>query len=264
VRAIKDEPGFRLDFNPPLPPGNLYQQHRQQHDPPVVSRICYRGGINYRSDISQWVSGFPSTDASLSSFAKRTILQHFSSTHQTNSTVNVLNRYVGGGRLDGLLTQSPHTPVAGCTTTLSREDGPGWHGSICRVRFLVLTDSSHPFIAWISLLEWTDGTVDVRVATTEAPVADAGGAFKHCFPVTTLLARVALGRVAPYVIDRQVDDDNDDDSDSDGHGGWWDDMDGDSDGEDSGGTHEGKGKTAQPTADALMPIRISRGGQRRG
>jgi len=243
VRAIKDEPGFRLDFNPPLPPGNLYQQHRQQHDPPVVSRICYRGGINYRSDISQWVSGFPSTDASLSSFAKRTILQHFSSTHQTNSTVNVLNRYVGGGRLDGLLTQSPHTPVAGCTTTLSREDGPGWHGSICRVRFLVLTDSSHPFIAWISLLEWTDGTVDVRVATTEAPVVGAGGPFKHRFPVTTQLARVALGSgVAPFVLDgrvvpqqqqQQQDDSDDDDDASDG-----DDMADGSGGEDAAAEEE--------------------------
>ena len=53
-------------------------------------------------------------------------------------------RYVGGGRLDDLLTQSPHTPVAGCTTTFGR-DG--------RVRKLLLTDSSHNFVAWIAILD---------------------------------------------------------------------------------------------------------------
>ena len=120
-------------------------------------------------------------------------------------------RRVGGGRLDGLLTQSPHTPVAGCTTTLSR-DG--------RVRCLVLTNSSHNFVAWITIVDMGDGTgkddrqealtvkchvisvcsclsaVWVDVCTTEAPVCERG-AFKDRFPMTTQLARVALGRLAP-------------------------------------------------------------------
>ncbi|CEM09020.1 unnamed protein product [Vitrella brassicaformis CCMP3155] len=132
---------------------------------------------------------------------------------------------VGGGRLDGLLTQSPHTPVAGCTTTLSRDE---------RVRRLVLTDSSHNFVAWIAISDVGYDYVFVDVWTTEAPVPCVSGSFKDRFPVTTQLARVALGRVAPYVFDGQVDDDSDDDNDSDGHGGGWDDMDDDSDGDGSG------------------------------
>ena len=47
----------------------------------------------------------------------------------------------------------------------------------------------------------------------------ANGSFKDRFPVTTQLARVALGRVALYVFDGQVDDDNDDDDDGADRGG---------------------------------------------
>ncbi|CEM23975.1 unnamed protein product [Vitrella brassicaformis CCMP3155] len=36
--AIMDQYGFRLEVDPPLPAGHLYQQHRQPHDPPVTSR----------------------------------------------------------------------------------------------------------------------------------------------------------------------------------------------------------------------------------
>ena len=124
---------------------------------------------------------------------------------------------------------APHT-VAGCSTTLSR-DGD--------VRWLVLTDSSHNFVAWIIIEDFGgDGTgqddrqaslpagqmssvfsvwlsaVRVDVVTTEAPVCESG-AFKDRYPVTTRLARVALGRVAPYVFDGQVDDGSDDDSGAD-------------------------------------------------
>ncbi|CEM23976.1 unnamed protein product [Vitrella brassicaformis CCMP3155] len=75
--------------------------------------------------------------------------------------------------------------------------------------------------------------VDVRVVTTEAAVCERGGLFKHGFPVTTQLARVALGAVGPFVFDGQVqqqqqqqkqDDDSDDDAD-DGSGDGSDDMD---------------------------------------
>ncbi|CEL92710.1 unnamed protein product [Vitrella brassicaformis CCMP3155] len=208
VRAIKDEPGYRLTIDPPLPPyQHLYQQHRLQHDPPVYSHIHH-----FRCQ-NEWESGngnYPSTDASLSSFAKRI------------GRRQVLRRVVGG-RLDGLLTQSPHIPVAGCTTTMSWGDGGR--------RWLVLTDSSHPFVAWIHIEDSFLGDIDdvwVSVLTTEAPVAGAGGAFKHRFPVTTRLARVALGSgVAPYVFDgrvqqqyqqqqQQEDDSDDDDDGSDG------------------------------------------------
>ncbi|CEM00910.1 unnamed protein product, partial [Vitrella brassicaformis CCMP3155] len=189
VRAIIDEPGFRLEVDPPLPAGHLYQQHRQPHDPPV------RESIYYSTANAGWVSipgAYP--HASVSSLAKYMVLHHFSETHQTNDTSITLNRVVGGGRLGDLLTESPHTPVAGCTTTL------GLHGD---ERRLVLTNS-----IWVS------------VYTTEAAVCGSG-AFKHRFPVTTQLARMVLRAVAPYVFDGQVQQqqqqqqqqDDDDDSD---------------------------------------------------
>ncbi|CEM04409.1 unnamed protein product [Vitrella brassicaformis CCMP3155] len=227
VRAIKDQPGFRLTVDPPLPAGHLYQQHRQPHDPPVHESIIYSllaGG--------RWVSigGLPFTAASVSSFAKAMVLDYFGRTHKTHVTSIDLNRNVGGGRLDDLLTESPHTPVAGCTTTL------GLNGN---ERLLVLTNNNHNFVAWISIAD-TGGTVDVIVYTTEAAVCGSGP-FKHRFPLTTQLARVALAAVAPYFFDGQVqqqqqqqqqqNDDSDDSDDGDDEG---DDMD-DGSGEGSGG-----------------------------
>ncbi|CEM25453.1 unnamed protein product [Vitrella brassicaformis CCMP3155] len=203
VRAIRDEPDFRLEVDPPLLAGHLYRQHRQPHDPPV------REGIIYSTANAGWVSAAYGlyTHASVSSFAKFIVLDHFRETHQTNRTSITLNRYVGGDRLDDLLTESPHTPVAGCTTTVSC-GGDRW---------LVLTDSNHNFVARIQIQQAGNNDVDVRVVTTEAAVCRSG-AFKHRFPVTTQLARVALGAVAPYVFDGQVyqqqqqqqDDDSDD------------------------------------------------------
>jgi len=131
------------------------------------------------------VSSFLYEYASLSSLAKRVILRHFLKTHQINLTSTTLTRRVGGRRLDGLLIQSPHTPVTGCTTTLSSDD--------C-VRGLMLTDSSHPFVAWITISVAGLGTVVVFVRTTEAPVRESG-AFKDRFPVTTQLARAVLRAV---------------------------------------------------------------------
>ncbi|CEM29084.1 unnamed protein product [Vitrella brassicaformis CCMP3155] len=233
VRAIKDEPGFRLDFNPPLPPGNLYQQHRQQHDPPVVSRIYYSGGT------SRWVSGsFPIPYASVSSFAKKMIFFHSNATRQTNGTSTYLNRYVGGGRLDGLLTQSPHTPVAGCSTTLS------WSLLGSKQRVLVLTDSSHPFVALIHIGEILMGyndDVDVFVVTTEPPAAGVSedAPFKDRFPVTTGLARVVpLGPGVALAFDEQAHryDPSADEDDGDGDGiDESDDMDESDDVEEEGG-----------------------------
>ncbi|CEM26509.1 unnamed protein product [Vitrella brassicaformis CCMP3155] len=135
LRAIKNEPGFELKVDPPFPAGHLYGQHRQLHDPPV------REGIFYSPD-GGWVSTGcgPYTDASVSSFAKFMVLDHF-------------KYYVGGGRLDGLLTDSPHTPVAGCTTTIACLGDRRW---------LVLTNNSHNFVAWIwiSIIGLGDGGDD--------------------------------------------------------------------------------------------------------
>ncbi|CEM00947.1 unnamed protein product [Vitrella brassicaformis CCMP3155] len=190
VRTIVDEPGFELQVDPPLPAGDLSRRHRQPHDPPVRSRMYY--------STDGWVSsgGLGIAEASVSSFAKLNILSVFTNTHQTNVTTTLLNRAVGGGRLDDLLMQSPHTPVAGCTTTLSRDIYGRW---------LVLSDGSHPFVALIDIRHLCLGNniVDVRVVTTEA-AACVGGLFKHRFPVTTQLARVALGAVAPFIFDGPV------------------------------------------------------------
>ncbi|CEL97647.1 unnamed protein product [Vitrella brassicaformis CCMP3155] len=188
VRAIKDEPGFRLTIDPPLPVGNLHRRRRQPHDPPMNrSALCF----SFFS--RRWISwGGQYTDASVSSFDRCVVFDLHFLKHRYNSTsTTTLNRGVGGGRLDDLLTQSPHTPVAGCTT-IDRDD---W-------RRLVLTDGSHPFVAWISI--WDRGnTVSVYVGTIEAAVCGTG-LFKHRFPVTTQLARVVLGAVAPFVFDGQV------------------------------------------------------------
>ena len=79
-------------------------------------------------------------------------------------------RRVGGGRLDGLLTQSPHTPVAGCTTTFGHHTGS--------VRILVLTDSSHTFVARISVAdEGNHGQADRQTAL---PVNVITVSLRHC------------------------------------------------------------------------------------
>ncbi|CEL93574.1 unnamed protein product [Vitrella brassicaformis CCMP3155] len=223
------EPGFRLVFNPPLAAGHLYQQHRLEHDPPVRSRNIYYNGRT-------WVShAIPSTDASVSSvssvssFVKNMILDHYRHVryHRTNRTSIVLNRRVAGGRLNGLLTQSPHTSVAGCTTTFSN--------SGARVRYLVLTDSSHDFVAWIRLeVLPTINDVRVSVVTTEARVC-ASGAFKDRFRQTTQLGSEALGRGLEVVFDGQVVQDelpsewSVDDSDDDEDGGGESEAEGDDD-----------------------------------
>ncbi|CEM25907.1 unnamed protein product [Vitrella brassicaformis CCMP3155] len=188
VRAIKDEPGFRLDVDPPLAAGHLYQRHRLEYDPPVRSRIDYSGTAG------EWVSfAGPYTDASVSSFAKRKIFRHFDRTHQINLTWIHLNRRVGGGRPPDAV--APHTM-----------------------------------------------RVDVR--RTEAAVC-VSGSFKDRLPVTTQLARVALGRVAPYVFDGQVQQQQDDDSDDDDG----DDMDeGDDDDMDEGSGGEGSGDEEEDAA----------------
>ncbi|CEM26505.1 unnamed protein product [Vitrella brassicaformis CCMP3155] len=230
VRAIKDQPDFELEVDPPLPAGHLYGQHRQLHDPPVREGIYYS---THSCGHGRWKSNGPwSADASVSSFVKYMVLVYFDETHQTNDTSITVNRYVGGGRLNDLLTESPHTPVAGCTTTIS-----GLHGN---TRQLVLTNGSHPFVAWIFI--WGLGNnVQVCVRTTEAAVCGSGP-FKHRFPVTTQLGRVALGAVAPFVFDGQVqqqqqqDDDSDDDEDDSDEG---DDDEGDD--MDDGSRNEGSG-----------------------
>ncbi|CEL91658.1 unnamed protein product [Vitrella brassicaformis CCMP3155] len=233
VWAIKDEPGFRLEVDPPLPADHLYQQHRQLHDPPV------RESIYYTFVHSRWLLlGGQYTDSSVSSFAKFMIVDYFDKTQQTNYTLIRLNRYVDGGRLDGLLTRSPYTPVAGCTTTMSQNG---------RLRRLVLTDGSHPFVAWIHISVSGNNDVSVHVVTIEAAVTGVGF-FKHRYPMTTQLARVALEAVALFVFDGQVQQQqlhqqqqqqqDEDSHDSDGGGDEGDDTDEGSGGDDAAAEEE--------------------------
>ncbi|CEM10286.1 unnamed protein product [Vitrella brassicaformis CCMP3155] len=49
LRAVKDEDGFEVTINPPLPPHHPYQQHRQLHDPPVRKNIDYHPSAGWRS-----------------------------------------------------------------------------------------------------------------------------------------------------------------------------------------------------------------------
>ncbi|CEM03177.1 unnamed protein product [Vitrella brassicaformis CCMP3155] len=184
-RAIKDEPGFRLDVDPPLPPNHPYQQHRQPHDPPVRSNIDYLspGGWLDRSV-------FPWDYSSVSSCVKKIVLDHFRETHQTNRTSRFIDRRDDNNRLHTLMTQSPPTAVGKCTTTPSFR----FHLFGQFARRLILTDAGHPFVAWITLENYTDN-VYVRIHTTESAVAGVGGAFRDRFPQTTRLAHAVLGAI---------------------------------------------------------------------
>ncbi|CEM31675.1 unnamed protein product [Vitrella brassicaformis CCMP3155] len=85
LRAVKDEDGFEIDIDPPLPPNHPYQQHRQPHDPPVRSCITYWPSTG-------WVSLGARDYSSVSSFVKSIVLGHFEGTHQINSTGRIINR----------------------------------------------------------------------------------------------------------------------------------------------------------------------------
>jgi len=95
--------------------------------------------------------------------------------------------------LHGLLTESLHTRVAGCTTTVSSSDG--------RVRELVLTDNNRPFAALLFIEDIGNNRVSVCVETTDEPM---GGSQLRKQHVATQLARVAFGAVAPYVFDGRL------------------------------------------------------------
>ncbi|CEL94350.1 unnamed protein product [Vitrella brassicaformis CCMP3155] len=188
LRAIRDQDGFEFDGFV----GDVYQRHGQDHNPPVSSRITY-------SEDTGWVrlgGRYSIVNSSVSSFAKGIVICHFRDSHQTSLTTKVIDRFAGNDRLHTLLRQSPHAPVEGCTTTASRCAGT------VSCRRLVLTDSSHPFVAWITIKDvYNTFTVSVDVYTTEPDVSDGVGvAFKRRFPVTTRLARVVLGPVVSAMV----------------------------------------------------------------
>ncbi|CEM31960.1 unnamed protein product [Vitrella brassicaformis CCMP3155] len=81
LRAIRDEDGFEIEIDPRA--GHYYQRHRQQHDPPVRSRIEY-------SHAEGWRLRAAADFASVSSFIKRTLFGHFNKT--THATTNSIRR----------------------------------------------------------------------------------------------------------------------------------------------------------------------------
>ncbi|CEM12813.1 unnamed protein product, partial [Vitrella brassicaformis CCMP3155] len=248
LRAIKDEYGFDIDIDPPLPPIHPYQQHRQPHDPPVRSRIAYHLPEG-------WQSMGAGDYSSVSSFVKTIVIGHFNGTHQINCTSRPVSRHVDNHRLHTIVTQSPHTPVEECITTTSYLPLVGLR------RSLVLTDACQSFVAWIAVTDVANigqpsmaqqqgrecsatlisvlcchsFGVRVWVMTTESAVSGVGGAFKDRFPVTTRLARAVLGAVNSAILSdgapepgQQPQDDSDEDSDNDDLDGD-DDFDGDDD-----------------------------------
>ncbi|CEM19618.1 unnamed protein product [Vitrella brassicaformis CCMP3155] len=146
LRAVKNEDGYEIDIDPPLPPNHLYQQHRQQHDPPVRSRIDYDPPVGWRS--------LGSLDfASVSSWVKSVVIDHFTETRQINTTTtHSIDRHVDNSRLHTIVTQSPHTPVEGCTTTRS------FHSTW---RCLLLTNAGHSFVACIAVTHLLHNNVRV-------------------------------------------------------------------------------------------------------
>ncbi|CEM14030.1 unnamed protein product [Vitrella brassicaformis CCMP3155] len=67
LRAIKDQAGFEIDFDPPLPPNHPYQQHRQPHDPAVRSGVYYgssstaSGGLTSTTALAAFSTGLLTT-----------------------------------------------------------------------------------------------------------------------------------------------------------------------------------------------------------
>ncbi|CEM20422.1 unnamed protein product [Vitrella brassicaformis CCMP3155] len=140
LRAIKNQAAYEMDINPPLPANHLYQQHRQQHDPPVRSRIGYAPSAGWVVAVT------PYNYSSVSSFVKSIVIDHFAGTHQINTTARTMDRHVDNNQLHTLMTQSPHTPVEGCTTTTSFR-----LTDFFAYRRLVLTGTGRSFVAWITV-----------------------------------------------------------------------------------------------------------------
>ncbi|CEM13323.1 unnamed protein product [Vitrella brassicaformis CCMP3155] len=237
VRAIKDEPGFELGIDPPLPPAHPFHPHTINDNPPVRSTIGRQGG-------SWTAGGDETTDASASSFIMGVILDSSAANLGMTPWVYV-DRHAHGGVLDGLLTQSPHQPPHGCTAVMAyRLDN---RNPPEELRVLLLTHFDGPFVAFVTLITRADTTmVGVSAITTEPPVGDASAAFKDRRPSTVSLVGGPLGStIADMVVNQQekvAEEEGADDDDGDG--GEEDDDDGADDGdsdEDMEGDIDGDG-----------------------
>ncbi|CEM12141.1 unnamed protein product [Vitrella brassicaformis CCMP3155] len=195
VRALKDEPGFELDINPPLHPAHAYQTHAINDNPPVRSTIDRQGG--------SWTTDEETTDASASAFVMRVILAESPVANWGKTPWVAVDRHAHGGVLHGLLNQSPHQPPDRCTAVVaSRWDD---RDPPAEARILLLTPFDSPFVASITLGTFANtDTVFVSVVTTEPPVGDPSAAFKDRRPATAPLVGGPLGStIADMVVNRQ-------------------------------------------------------------
>ncbi|CEM24569.1 unnamed protein product [Vitrella brassicaformis CCMP3155] len=191
LRAIKDQSGFELTIDPPLPANHLYQQRRLAHNPPVSSRFGWnifdrwRGSRGHHEAI---------TDPSVSSFVKRNIFEHFFRSRGTSSIGGQITREMGDDRLHRLLEESPHEPVDNCTLAIP------FHSDNCLHYYLRLTPAGHPFLTMISMSSEPNDSVVALLWTTERPVVAQGG-YKDLHQQTAALAPVMLGPViAPIIL----------------------------------------------------------------
>ncbi|CEL95994.1 unnamed protein product [Vitrella brassicaformis CCMP3155] len=185
VRALRDEPGYELSINPPLPATHPFHPHTINDNPPVSSLIHLKGG--------SWTS-LPdlATFASASAFIMRIIIAMALPVENWGKTPWVHgNRHAHGGVLDGPLNHSPHQPPDGCTAVVAfRMDdmNPPLEG-----RLLLLTSFDMPFVAWVVLVSRADtNIVGVCVSTTEPPVSGASDTFKDRRPTAAPLVRGLL------------------------------------------------------------------------
>ncbi|CEL98440.1 unnamed protein product [Vitrella brassicaformis CCMP3155] len=207
VRAIKDEPGFELDINPPLPPAHPYRTHTINDNPPVRSTIHPQG--------DSWTTGGEVlTQASTSAFIMRIIMVPSAANLGWTPWVAV-NRHAHGGVLDGLMNNSPHQPPDRCTAVVAGRgddrDPP------VEYRILLPTAFDGPFVASIILSTSANtNTVFVSALTNEPPVGNASDAFKDRRPATAPLVGGPLGSTIADMVVNQQEESIEEDGDGEG------------------------------------------------
>ncbi|CEL99372.1 unnamed protein product [Vitrella brassicaformis CCMP3155] len=209
IRAIRNEPGFTITPNPPLPQPSRpvhplsqhpFTHHAKPHDPPVRSRIVWQHGVGWAT------AGVNDREvyASASSLLKELLLCHreFAVGGFTYSPTVVVDRSVRGGHLERIMTRSRHTALDGCSDVLTSEGANGACG-----QSHVLTTSADPFITLMYFVIPPVNYQDVHVTTTtsEAPAAGVpqDAPFAHRFPRTAAKVRPVLGPIASIVLDGQ-------------------------------------------------------------
>ncbi|CEM11174.1 unnamed protein product [Vitrella brassicaformis CCMP3155] len=175
IRVIRNEPGFALTINPPLPlptgrpvhplSQHPFQKHAKPHDPPIGSRIGRHHGVGWATLGVNDGNVF----ASASSMLKQLLLHHrrLAVGGVILSPTVVVDRAARGGHLDRIITQSPHTPLDGCSDVTALETATG------------------------SYLWYCPHAVRVKIRTSEAPAAGVAhdAPFGHRFPLTAAKVR---------------------------------------------------------------------------